>query len=187
LARELGVHCVLDPTITPGINGDREPLRMRVSREHLQDVFHDTALVGNVAEFCSPPAPVTDDILDGIPCSAGHTSVYVSPYGDVYPCVQFPLVCGNVRRQLFREIWNGSPQLREVRSIRARHLHTCSGCGHVGTCSRCPGLAYMEGDMLGPSSADCDKAYARTGIVSTGMTNRRTVGRFLDDLVQISV
>jgi hypothetical protein len=32
-----------------------------------------------------------------LPCHAGHTTVYISPYGDVFPCVQFPLPSGNVR------------------------------------------------------------------------------------------
>ena len=43
--------------------------------------------------------------MEGLPCSAGHTACYVSPYGDLYPCVQFPLPCGNVRRQKFLDIW----------------------------------------------------------------------------------
>ena len=30
-------------------------------------------------------------------------------------------------------------------------------------CTRCPGLAYMEGNMRGPSSADCEKSLLRTG------------------------
>lgn len=186
LARELGVHSTLDPTITPKIDGDTEVLQLRAPSLNLRSVFRDSELVGNVAEFCSPPAPVSDDMLDGIPCGAGHTSVYVSPYGDVYPCVQFPLSCGNVRAQTFRDIWQNSPQLREVRSIRARDLSTCSSCAHVGTCSRCPGLAYMEGNMRGPSSADCEKAFARTGVPSAHQ--RR--GKFRTDsmnLVQISV
>lgn len=186
LARELGVHSTLDPTITPKLDGDREVLRLRAPREKLRSVFRDTALVGNVAEFCSPPAPVGQEMLDGIPCGAGHTSVYISPYGDVYPCVQFPLTCGNVRTQAFRDIWQNSPQLREVRSIRARDLPTCSSCAHVGTCSRCPGLAYMEGNMRGPSTADCDKAFTRTGVPSAHQQQSR-ISPEATNLVQISV
>jgi len=52
----------------------------------------------------------------------GHTLAYISPYGDVFPCVQFPLPSGNVRRQKFLNIWNHSSELNEVRSIRARDL-----------------------------------------------------------------
>jgi len=86
--------------------------------------------------------------------------------------VQFPLPSGNLRRQKFLDIWHHSPQLNEVRSIRARDLPTCSTCAHVGTCSRCPGLAYAEGNMRGPSTADCEKSFQRTGIASANMLAR---------------
>ncbi|HEX3470247.1 MAG TPA: hypothetical protein VHT28_03600, partial [Silvibacterium sp.] len=71
--------------------------------------------------------------------------------------------------QKFIDIWRHSDQLNEVRSITARDLPVCSGCGHVGTCNRCPGLAYMEGNMRGPSTQDCEKSFARTGIPSANM------------------
>jgi radical SAM protein with 4Fe4S-binding SPASM domain len=114
--------------------------------------------------------------LDSLPCSAGHTACYVSPYGDVYPCVQFPLPTGNVRRQRFVDIWEDSEQMNEVRSIRMRDLHTCSSCGHVSGCTRCPGLAFMEGDMRGPSIQDCEKSFARTGIPSKNLQAKRPAG-----------
>jgi radical SAM protein with 4Fe4S-binding SPASM domain len=110
--------------------------------------------------------------MESTPCSAGHTACYISPYADVFPCVQFPLPTGNLRKEKFLAIWNDSPQMNEVRSIRLEDLSTCSGCGHVGGCSRCPGLAYMEGNMRGPSSADCEKSFARTGIWSANMIKK---------------
>jgi radical SAM protein with 4Fe4S-binding SPASM domain len=169
LAGELGVQVMTDPTITPKMDGDRSILSMGLRSTQLDNVFRDAELVGNVDEFCAPPQPADDAVLDGIPCSAGHSYCYISPYGDVYPCVQFPLPCGNVRKQEFLDIWRQSRQLNEVRSIRARDLPTCSSCSHVGSCTRCPGLAYMEGNMRGPSSLDCEKSFARTGIPSANM------------------
>jgi radical SAM protein with 4Fe4S-binding SPASM domain len=80
--------------------------------------------------------------------------------------VQFPLPAGNLRRQKFLEIWRHSPQLNEVRSIRAHDLPICSTCAHLASCTRCPGLAYMEGNMRGPSVQDCEKSFARSGIPS---------------------
>jgi radical SAM protein with 4Fe4S-binding SPASM domain len=77
------------------------------------------------------------------------------------PCVQFPLPSGNLRRQKVVDIWRDSPQLQEVRSITARQLPTCSTCSHVGTCSRCPGLTYQEGNMRGPSRIAKNPTYAR--------------------------
>jgi len=162
LASELGVECTIDPTITPKMDGDTAVVELRLGAPQLLRVFRDKSLVGD--DFMTPPSsPIDEDTLDGRPCSAGHTFCYISPYGDVYPCVQFPLPSGNVRQQRFEAIWSGSPQLDEVRSIRVRDLPTCSSCGHVSTCTRCPGLAYMEGNMRGPSSADCEKSLLRAG------------------------
>ena len=172
LAAELDAQFSLDPTITPMMDGDRSILKLNVDQAALQEVFRDIALVGNVEEFCAPPLSVDEEALNMLPCSAGHTACYVSPYGDVYPCVQFPLPTGNVRRTKFLDIWRDSPQFKEVRSITLRDMPSCSQCTHGSTCTRCPGLAYMEGNMRGPSSQDCEKSYARTGIPSENFKAR---------------
>lgn len=169
LAESLGVECTIDPTVTPRMDGDRSLLALGISADQLHETFHDPDLVGPV-DTCAPPEGTADDDLsEMLPCSAGHSACYVSPYGDVFPCVQFPLPTGNIRRQPFLDIWRHSPELAEVRSIRLSELPTCSSCSHVGSCSRCPGLAYMEGSMRGPSQLDCAKSFARTGVPSAGM------------------
>jgi AdoMet-dependent heme synthase len=173
LAAELGVVFKVDPTITPKMDGDRSILKLNVDPTALRQVFQDESLVGSVEEFCAPPKEPDDDDLDGQPCSAGHTACYISPYGDVYPCVQFPLPSGNVRRTAFLGIWRHSQQLREVRSVTLRDLPSCSQCIHGASCTRCPGLAYMEGNMRGPSSQDCEKSFLRTGISSKNLLFRK--------------
>ncbi len=182
LAGELGVEFTIDPTITPKMDGDRSILNLNIERSALRQVFHDESLVGNVEEFCASPEKAAEDDLDGLPCSAGHTACYVSPYGDVYPCVQFPLPSGNVRRTPFMDIWLHSSQLKDVRSIKMRDLPTCSHCTHMATCTRCPGLAYMEGNMRGPSIQDCEKSFARTGIPSANLMYKKSS---VSGLVQI--
>jgi radical SAM protein with 4Fe4S-binding SPASM domain len=169
LAQGLGAEYTIDPTITPKMDGDRSILPLGIEGKDLRQVFRNPDLVGNVEEFCAPPPAVDDDVLEETPCSAGHTACYISPYGELFPCVQFPLPSGNVRTQKFLDIWHNSAQLNDVRSIRARDLPVCSTCSHVGTCTRCPGLAYMEGNMRGPSTQDCEKSFARTGIASANM------------------
>jgi radical SAM protein with 4Fe4S-binding SPASM domain len=182
LAADLGVECTLDPTITPMMDGDRSVLSLGVDHDALSEVFRDEELVGDAESFCAIPAEVGEDYLESTPCSAGHTACYVSPYGDVFPCVQFPLPTGNVRREHFIDIWRHSTQMNEVRSIRVKDLPTCSSCTHASSCSRCPGLAYMEGNMRGPSSQDCEKSFARTGIPSANMLKKRLAAA---NLVQI--
>jgi len=173
LAAELGVECTLDPTITPMMDGNRSTLDLGVDQNTLRQVFRDTALVGDADEFCAIPAPTGESELESTPCSAGHTACYVSPYGEVFPCVQFPLPTGNVRQQRFVDIWRDSDRMKEVRSIRLKDLTTCPSCTHVGSCTRCPGLAFLEGNMRGPSSQDCEKSFARTGIASANMLAKK--------------
>lgn len=187
LAAELDTKFTIDPTITPMMDGDRSILNLNVDQSALREVFRNQDLVGNVEEFCAPPRGVDEEALDMLPCSAGHTACYVSPYGDVYPCVQFPLPTGNVRRTKFVDIWRDSPQFKEVRSITLRDMPSCSQCAHGATCTRCPGLAYMEGNMRGPSSQDCEKSYARTGIPSENFKARHASPKSLQssNLVQI--
>ena len=173
LAEELGVRSTLDPTVTPMMDGDRSVLELGVDHDALRNVFRDESLVGDVEAFCAVPASPGTDALESLPCSAGNTACYVSPYGDVFPCVQFPLPSGNVRQQKFADIWHHSEQLKEVRSIRLKDLPTCSQCVHATACTRCPGLAYMEGNMRGPSSQDCEKSFARTGVPSANLLRRK--------------
>ncbi|MGH9677224.1 MAG: hypothetical protein ACRD36_08995, partial [Candidatus Acidiferrum sp.] len=54
-------------------------------------------------------------------------------------------------------------------------LPSCSKCVHGGTCTRCPGLAFMEGNMRGPSIQDCEKSFARTGVPSVNLKSQRSV------------
>jgi radical SAM protein with 4Fe4S-binding SPASM domain len=174
LAAELGVGVTIDPTITPMMDGDRSILDLNIDQAALQRLFREEGIVEDAGESCAPPSGPDDDLLDSLPCSAGHTACYVSPYGDVYPCVQFPFPSGNVRQTKFLDIWRHSPQLNEVRSITLRDLSGCSHCSNLKGCTRCPGLAYMEGNMRGPSIQDCEKSFARTGIQSVNLKSKRS-------------
>lgn len=172
LGDEMGIHVSADPTITPMINGNIPVEQNRIDSSELAQVFTDPEMVGDVNEFCKLPDPMDEDFLEATPCSAGHTTLYVSPYGEVFPCVQFPIPCGNIRTMPLTEIWQSSPAMLEVRSIRVKDLHTCSSCEHITGCSRCPGLAYMEGDMRGPSAVDCQKSTVKAGLAlgSSGLS-----------------
>lgn len=163
LAEELGVPYVLDLTITPHIDGRQDLLALRNSSQELLPVLEDRALNPVPAARAEPSAHGTEAGAgyDNIPCSAGHNSCYISPYGDVYPCVQMPLPTGNVREAPFTEIWYGSEGMRRVRAVRESTLEICPVCPIRQYCHRCPGLAYLEdGNLLGPSERACELAEA---------------------------
>jgi radical SAM protein with 4Fe4S-binding SPASM domain len=175
LAAKLGIPYVLDLTITPMMDGSGGPLAHRASVSSLLPVLQDPAFPG-----CKPqPGAGVDNAMESslaslgsaassgiessayedLPCSAGHNSCYISPYGDVFPCVQLPQAAGNVRRERFSDIWYHAPQLERLRGIRETHLPVCSRCEIRSYCERCPGLALMEGgDLLGAYERACELA-----------------------------
>ena len=156
LAEHLGVGCGFDPMITARNDGDAAPVRLRVRGRALLPVLRDVRVNPGAGEAAARRDP--DDVL----CGAGHSACYVSAYGDVMPCVALPIACGNIREAPFLSIWRDSRDMRRVRSLRVRDLHTCSGCAASGFCTRCPGQALVEdGDLLGPSSAACEHAAVR--------------------------
>lgn len=172
LADRLGVPYILDLTITPMMDGSREPLAHRVASSALLPVMQDPVLnschTRPAAEQKATPEPklgsavssgLESSVYDDLPCSAGHSSFYISPYGDVLPCVQLPKAAGNLRRQRFTEIWYLSAALDEVRSVRNTELPVCSHCEIRKYCERCPGLALVEGgDLSGAYERACELA-----------------------------
>ena len=175
LAENLGIPYVLDLTITPMMDGSAGPLAHRASVSSLLPVLQDPALrackpqPGAEVESAvkSSPASLGSAVSSGVensayedlPCSAGHNSCYISPYGDVFPCVQLPQAAGNLRRERFSDIWYNAPQLERLRNIRESHLPVCSRCQIRSYCERCPGLALMEGgDLLGAYERACELA-----------------------------
>lgn len=172
LADSLDVPYMMDLTITPMMDGSREPLAHRVAASDLLPVLQDPVLnlchAHPSAEQSAAPGAklgsgvssgLESSVYDDIPCSAGHNSCYISPYGDVLPCVQLAKPAGNLRRQRFVEIWYRSPALAEVRSVRDTQLPVCSRCDIRKYCERCPGLALWEGgDLLGAYERACELA-----------------------------
>jgi radical SAM protein with 4Fe4S-binding SPASM domain len=172
LAEKLGVPYILDLTITPMMDGSSGPLEHRASVSSLLPVLRDPVLHAckpqPAAQAASaveaPPLALGSAVSSGIesaayedlPCSAGHNSCYISPYGDVFPCVQLPQAAGNLRREKFEDIWYHAPHLERLRAIRESQLPICSQCDLRGYCERCPGLALMEGgDILGAYDRAC--------------------------------
>jgi radical SAM protein with 4Fe4S-binding SPASM domain len=156
LAERLGVLSGFDPMITARNDGDAGPVLLRIGRPALRDFLSDPRVAAERGA-CASDGPRTD--LDEVPCGAGHSTGYVSAYGDVMPCVAMPIACGNIRDEPFEAIWSRSPAMRRVRAVRVRDLYICRTCPTAAFCSRCPGQSVVEdGDLLGPSRAACDQA-----------------------------
>lgn len=143
LAESLGAGYGFDPMLLPRRDGDPTPVRLGLDREGLRRYFSDPVLA---REFAQPVKclPQPGEEL----CGTGRRTCLISPYGDVFPCGVHPVPAGNLRERSFREIWTGSPLLRE---LRARTVNDLKPGAEGAGAFRCSALALIEdGDLLGP-------------------------------------
>ena len=60
-------------------------LSLGITRAELEEVLRADDVAPD--EYCDASSAASDDVLDGYSCGAGHSLAYISPFGDVYPCV----------------------------------------------------------------------------------------------------
>lgn len=174
-SEKLQIEKVFDPFISPKLDGSRSPMNHRLSPIEIKSVQEklkkyevnklepDCAqpTVNNKVSTSKPTNQINDDVLNSIPCSAGFSQFYVNSYGDVTPCVAFPLVCGNLFTQSFSDIWYKSQGFLSVRNTLIKDLPTCSKCSLLDSCNRCPGNAFIEtGSFKSFSPSSCEYAFA---------------------------
>ncbi|MDR4505958.1 MAG: radical SAM protein [Candidatus Scalindua sp.] len=87
-------------------------------------------------------------------CPAGTNYVRITPEGNVTPCPYMDTSCGNLREQSFREIWNTSKTLNELRDANLKGR--CGECEFVSICKGCRARALATtGDQMA-EDAWCD-------------------------------
>jgi radical SAM protein with 4Fe4S-binding SPASM domain len=81
-------------------------------------------------------------------CLAGTGVCFISHQGEVYPCGYLPVVAGDLRKQTFADVWNGSTvfqQLRATDNLKGK----CGCCEFRKICMGCRARAFAAtGDFL---------------------------------------
>ena len=151
-AQSIGAACGSYPSIYPRRDGDPGPTALRVPSADLPECFRDLPSENRYRRAIREDEPL---------CAAASRHCTITSCGDVMACGLLPGSGGNLRERGFRDIWENSPWLEQVRSIRKRDLHTCGSCERLSYCGRCHAQALVEdGDLYGPSVAAKDRADA---------------------------
>ena len=152
--KSIGADVKADPQILAKKDGDLVTLSLNANSEDLLPYYRTGHTPCSVSE-----GAVDDPRFDGPLCAAGNRYANITSSGEVRACNNMPGVAGNVREQSFREIWETSDWLKQVRSIRRKDLDTCNTCPKISYCGRCHAQALVEdGNMMGPSSSACSHA-----------------------------
>lgn len=95
-------------------------------------------------------------------CDAGRSLCGIMPSGQVAPCIQLPLVLGNLIKKPFSRIWNGT-KAKSFRADEERLDKSCTYCSIKHFCNRCAGIVFFEtgGTWQGASSCICNRAKAQ--------------------------
>lgn len=134
--------------IVPKNNGDLSPLKYRLSSSKLRQLLVKSDN-GNSIEK-------TIGLLGDHICSAGLNQYLITPEGEVHPCIQIPMRCGSLREASFHHLWQTSPVLAFIRSMKVEDLKVCGSCAMYNYCDRCIGVAYLEtGNILDVSPYNC--------------------------------
>jgi radical SAM protein with 4Fe4S-binding SPASM domain len=172
LVEEMEVPVLFSALIFPRNDRDEGPLRFRLDDKGLEEFFlfekeflppyleEITGVeVGDLSEYlerCILSPVGTREEEKKRYCGAGRTLFAVNPYGDLYPCVAFPYVVGNLMEEGFADVWYGSPSLLELREKEEQLPPACSECVFLERCGLCRALSYQEsGDVLGVSTEKC--------------------------------
>lgn len=134
------------------------PLNLEVEEKVRLEIYR-------IEQHGGPPAtpPRAAPSAESYFCTAGRTSVYVSPNLKVYPCTAFPMEIGDLSTQTLAEIWRGDTGLQQVRESTRASTGICDTCAARAHCSYCPGAAFIEsaGDWLKPPEVVCREAFSR--------------------------
>ena len=96
-------------------------------------------------------------------CPAGHTMLSIRSDGKVVPCSAFwTLICGDLRKESLRHIWDNSEVLNEIRGLAQEPLVKgnpgCEGCDYLSYCNGgCRASAYYSSgeDLRGVDRTNC--------------------------------
>jgi len=163
-ADKLGIEYLFGPVILPKMNFDKSLTHLSPNVNQLKKLFLDSSTLKKDLEAIKIRAESYNlkSNLNKPICDGGFNRCYISPYGDVFPCGTLRIKVGNLRDNTFREIWDHSTALRDIRGISVKMMEECLQCGLLAFCIPCPGMGHQgTGNLLKPYKLHCKIALAK--------------------------
>lgn len=127
----------VDPNITPKLNGDKNPLKFRATRETLLWFYRKRA-----ERWPNGGPRPSLEVLDSHVCNAAKGKCAVTAYGELLPCIEIREPFGNLAKEKFKDIWYKNSKWRDLR------VKDLSGYDNdlslQNFCDHCPGAAKNE-------------------------------------------
>ncbi len=127
-------------------------------------VFQSNIKARKVSKEASPNIGPDDRI-----CGVGMSTLCMVASGEVYPCAGWQrYICGDLKNETLKQIWEGSPQVKYLRKLRLRDFSECIGCEDFNYCLMCMSRNSNEdsnGNIFNVPKITCDAAHIHREVV----------------------
>lgn len=142
----------VDPMITPKLDGNLDPTRLRATPEQLLSYYREKARKWPRGK----PRPSGEN-LENYTCNAGKGKCAVTAYGELLPCIEIREPLGNLTETPFAQLWHGE-SVQKWRHMKWKDIEGVD-TEMVSFCDHCPGMAKNEhGDGRKPTCFSKDVA-----------------------------
>lgn len=143
LARNLDVVLKTDFVVLVKLNYDDSTLNLLLQDKDIKSLLKKERIV----------VKKMYNVGNNFFCSAGINVVSVSPEGNVYPCVGFSYLLGNIYEENFTTIWQKNAKLFVKKFLNFKKYRKCLSCSVKYYCRRCPAMCFIEtSDIYGCSN-----------------------------------
>jgi len=141
-AKELKVRSFSDYIMMAKYDHTTQNLNNRLSLDEAEKVINDIIENDIVYQEKMKIADIAEeekrDISNDIICGVCISSICMVANGNVYPCPGWQgYVCGKLKESSLRDIWENSPKVKYLRSLRKKDFPRCLKCEDKAFCAMC--------------------------------------------------
>ena len=172
-ARKIKVRAVTDHIIMARFDQTMDNLENRLDINDIKDVISN--IIENDISYQMKIRTTNFNLVDKIDrsndivCGVCISSLGMVANGNIYPCAGWQsYILGNIREQSLEDIWNDSPKVKYLRSLRKKDFHQCVECPDKAFCSMCMvrnANENSEGDPFKINKHFCEVARINRKIV----------------------